>query len=103
MTVFAQQFSLLPRRALLALGLMLATIVVMPPTAKAATPAESFVQDNISRGLAILNDKALTKDQRRDQFEKFLFGLTDMKTLAMDSLGIYRRGASQTDLDAFTL
>jgi phospholipid transport system substrate-binding protein len=103
MTVLAEQFSSLTRRALLALGLLLAAAIVMPLAAKAATPAESFVQDNISRGLAILNDKALTKDQRRDQFEKFLFGLTDMKALAMDSLGIYRRGASQTDLDAFTI
>lgn len=103
MTAIAQQFSTLSRRTVLALGLLLGAAVALPHAASAATPAETFVQDNINKGLVILNDKALSKDQRRDQFEKFLFGLTDMKALAADSLGVYRRGAPQADIDAFTV
>jgi len=90
-------------RALAVAALFLAAPLAAVSPARAATPAESFVQDNITKGLAILNDKQLSHDQRREQFEKFLFGLTDMKSLAMSSLSQYRRGASQADLDAFAL
>lgn len=92
----------LARRALLAFSLLLAAPMFVAPAA-AATPAETFVQDNITKGLAILNDKHLSKDQRRDQFENFVFGLTDMKSMALSSLSQYRRGASQTDLDAWVI
>ncbi len=70
------------RRALLALGLLLAAPFLAAAPVQAATPAESFVQDNINKGLMILNDKGLSKDQRQQQFEQFLFGLTDMHSLS---------------------
>ncbi len=48
-----------------------------PPT----RPRPSSSQ-NIQRGLALLNNKTLTPVQKRDQFEQFLTGLTDLKRIA---------------------
>ena len=78
-------------------GLMMGAL----PAAAAANPAESFVQDNIHKGLELLNNKSLSVDQRRAQFSEFLLGLTDMKRIADFTLGQYRRGASPADLAAF--
>lgn len=86
------------RRTVLGLAL-LSPLLAMP--ALAANPAETYVSDNIQKGLAILNNKSLPTDQKRAQFESFLMTLTDMKRIAMFTLGQYRRGASPADLDAF--
>jgi phospholipid transport system substrate-binding protein len=88
------------RQAFLALGLMFAGVAVATPAA-AATPAETFVQDNIHVGLDILNNKTLSTDVRRTQFANFLLSLTDMKRIADFTLGQYRRGANPADLAAF--
>jgi phospholipid transport system substrate-binding protein len=93
-------FSGLLRALGLVLGLGFAAAVLSPP-AFAATPAETFVDDNIHKGLEILNSKSLPVDQRRSQFEGFLLGLTDMKRIADFTLGQYRRGATPADLAAF--
>jgi phospholipid transport system substrate-binding protein len=90
------------RRAVLALGLaVLGLGMGAPPASAAPSPAETFVQDNIHKGLDILNNKAMPPDQRRSQFENFLLGLTDMKRIADFTLGQYRRNASPADLAAF--
>jgi len=88
------------RRAFLAALLSLSAALFAAPTF-AATPAEDFVQQNIHRGLDILNNKQLSADQRRSQFEGFLMGLTDMKRIANFTLGQYRRSASPGDIAAF--
>jgi len=69
--------------------------------ATAASPAENYVQDNIHKGLDLLNNRALSTEQRRSQFETFLLGLTDMKRIADFTLGQYRRNASPADIAAF--
>ncbi|HEY0282846.1 MAG TPA: ABC transporter substrate-binding protein [Rhizomicrobium sp.] len=69
--------------------------------AQAATPAEQYITDNVQKGLLILTDKALNKDQRKTQFQDFLIGLTDIKVIADYTLGQYRRSASPADLAAF--
>jgi phospholipid transport system substrate-binding protein len=69
--------------------------------AQAATPAEQYITNNVQKGLTILNNKALSKDQRKAQFQDFLTGLTDIKTIAEYTLGQYRRSASPADLGAF--
>jgi phospholipid transport system substrate-binding protein len=69
--------------------------------ARAATPAEQYITDNVQKGLTILSDKALTKDQRRAQFQDFLIGLTDIKAIAEYTLGQYRRTVSPGDQAAF--
>ena len=92
--------SAIARRALLALFVGLAGLTALP-SAAAPTGAESFVQANVSKGLAILNNKGASTEQRRSQFETFILGLTDMHRIANFTLGQYRRGASQADQDAF--
>jgi phospholipid transport system substrate-binding protein len=76
-----------------------ATLAVSAPAQ--ADPASDYVQQNIARGLAILNNKQISTDQRRVQFEGFLLSLTDMKRIADFTLGQYRRSASPADLAAF--
>lgn len=70
-------------------------------SAQAASPAETFVQDNIQTGLDILNNKNLSIEQRRAQFETFLLGISDMNRTADFTLGQYRRSASPADITAF--
>ncbi len=91
------------RRNVLALGLVVAGIGLLGATpALAANPAETYVQDNIHKGLDILNNKSLSVEQRRQQFASFLLGLTDMKRIANFTLGQYRRGKDGTpELAAF--
>jgi phospholipid transport system substrate-binding protein len=70
-------------------------------SAHASTPAESFVAENITKGLAILNNPALTGQQRSQQFEVMLLNLADMKRIAIFTLGQYAKTASEADQDAF--
>ena len=69
--------------------------------AVAASPAEQFISDNVQRGLTILTNTALSKDQRRTQFQGFLLGLTDIKAISEYTLGQYRRGATPAQLSAY--
>lgn len=95
------RLSSIPRRAFLATAVTFAAGLLTAAPARAANPAEEFVQDNIHKGLEILNSKGLPPDQRRAQFEGFLLGLTDMKRIADFTLGQYRRSASPADVAAF--
>jgi phospholipid transport system substrate-binding protein len=83
--------------------IMLVAIIFSAPAAlaAAATPAESFVQQNIDKGYAILN-ASLSDEQRRAQFRTFMLGLTDTRRIGMFTLGQYANGASKADLDKFT-
>ena len=92
--------SLIVRRGVVLATLALA-ISVLAPAAEASPKGEAFISTNVSKGLSILNDKALSESQRREQFEHFLTNLTDMHRIALYTLGQYRRGASQADLDTF--
>lgn len=94
------------RRFVLAMALMLALPWVLSAQgAKAASPAEAFVDQNIQKGLNILDDKSLTDQQRREKFRNFLLGLTDLKRIALFTLGPARRTASDAEkaqfVDAF--
>jgi phospholipid transport system substrate-binding protein len=88
----------LARRAILLSALALP---VLAQPALAADPAETFVSQNIEKGLTLLNNKTLSADQKRDQFEQFLLGLTDLKRIADFTLGQYRRTAPAPDVAAF--
>src|ERR1700742_88576 len=89
------------RRTFLATLLASSAAMLVGPALAAANPAEQFVEDNIHKGLELLNNKQLAADQRRAQFEGFLLGLTDMKRIADFTLGQYRRSASPADVAAF--
>ena len=94
------RFQPILRRAFLAMAVAAATSLAVSVPAQ-ANPAEDYVQGNINKGLAVLNNKQLSTEQRRGQFEGFLLGLTDMKRIADFTLGQYRRTASPADLAAF--
>jgi phospholipid transport system substrate-binding protein len=70
-------------------------------TANAATPAESFIQDNVQKGLTILNDKVLSRTDKRAQFQSFLESLTDIHRIAIFTLGPAAKTAASADVDAF--
>ncbi|HEX3674998.1 MAG TPA: ABC transporter substrate-binding protein [Rhizomicrobium sp.] len=91
----------LPVRFAQAVLFALAITIAGTGLAQAATPAEDFIQTNVQRGLGILNDHALAPDQKRDQFRTFLESLTDLRRVALFTLGPAGRTASQGDKDAF--
>ena len=91
----------LTRRAVLVSATLAAPLLAAGPAVAAANVAETFVDENIHRGLDILRDKKLTVTQRRDQFETLLLGLVDVRRIALFTLGQYRRTAPPDDIEAF--
>jgi phospholipid transport system substrate-binding protein len=69
--------------------------------AQSAPAAENFVQSNVERGLAILNNKGLPQQQRSAQFRTFLLALTDLRRIALYTLGPARRTAAPADQESF--
>ena len=84
---------------LLALAAVMA--IAMPlGAARAASPAEDFVQNNVQQGLNILNGGG-SKEQKREEFRNFLLKQTDLKRIADYTLGPVKNAASPADLAAF--
>ncbi len=88
------------RRALLAM-MSAAPLLLARSASAVANVAESFVDENIRKGLEILRDKRLSPIQRRDQFEGLLLSLVDVRRIALFTLGQYRRSAPPEDVEAF--
>jgi len=86
---------------LIAALVVLTGLCFSAPAAFAASPAETFVQQNIDKGYVILNNASLPADQRRQQFRNFMLGLTDTNRIARFTLGQYANGATKSDLDMF--
>jgi phospholipid transport system substrate-binding protein len=86
-----------------AMGRLLAVLVFagMMGAAQAATPAESFIQDNAQKGLAILKDNSLSRDAKQAQFQSFLESLIDIHRIALFTLGTAAKSAPPADVDAF--
>ncbi|GAA0527032.1 phospholipid transport system substrate-binding protein [Rhizomicrobium palustre] len=85
-------------------GLIAAFVLVLGTAAApalAATPAEQYITDNVQKGMGILNNTQLSKDQRKTEFQGFLLSLTDISAIGRYTLGQYRRTASPEDLTAF--
>src|SRR5690348_10258231 len=91
----------LARRAILAFAFAAASLAVATTSASASAPAEAYVQNNVQTGLSILNNRSASTDQKREQFEHFILGLTDMKRIANFTLGQYKRTASPQEQEAF--
>ena len=90
---------------LAALALLVFIPLVSPQAARAdtpGTPAEAFVAVNIQKGLAILDNQTLSAQERSERFQDLLLGITDIKRIALFTLGQYAGTASQDDRDAFT-
>ena len=69
--------------------------------AQASPAAESYVRTNVERGLQILNNQGISKAQRQEQFRGFLTTLTDLRRIALYTLGPARRMATPADQEAF--
>ena len=90
------------RSRLRGLVIAVATALLLPcVSAQAASPAETFVQDNVQRGLAILSNNSLSQDQKLTQFRGFLLGLTDLNRTAVYTLGPVKNMTSPADMAAF--
>lgn len=91
----------LMRRSFLTAALAASPLLLAGPALAVPNVAESFVDQNIHKGLDILKDKRLSSVQRRDQFEDLLLSLVDVRRIALFTLGQYRRTASPEDIEAF--
>jgi phospholipid transport system substrate-binding protein len=89
------------RRAVLAIAIASFSLFAGGAAASAPPPAEVFVQANVQVGLSLLNNHTQSTEQKREEFERFILGLTDMKRIAKFTLGQYRRTASEQEQDAF--
>jgi phospholipid transport system substrate-binding protein len=80
---------------------LLASMALFGQPALAETPAENYVRANVQRGLGILGNHGIPDAQRRAEFRDFLTSLTDIRRIAMFTMGAARRTASPTDTEAF--
>jgi phospholipid transport system substrate-binding protein len=88
----------LSRRALAPLALALAMGL---SAAQAETPAEAYIRDNAQKGLSILNNTSLSREDKRAQFQSFLESLTDIHRIAVFTLGGAAKTAPPADVEAF--
>jgi phospholipid transport system substrate-binding protein len=89
-------------RALIAAAFVsFAALLATPVGAQNAPGAESFVQSNVQRGLAILNNRSLSGEQRSSQFRGFLMALTDLRRIALYTLGPARRTTPEAEQNEF--
>jgi len=63
--------------------------------------AQAFVQQNVDRVNALLDDPSMSADQRRMQFGRLLLSMADTRRIAMFVLGQYANGAMPEQLSAF--
>lgn len=96
----ASFFARISRRAVLAAALLAAPVLLQTESAYAATPGETWVAENIQRGLGILNKKQAAA-ARRVEFESFLLGLIDIKRVGLYTLGAGRRTATPDQIAQF--
>jgi len=93
--------TLVARRLVLAMAVAFGGLMAVSQPAAAATGPETFVQANVNKGLAILNNKGISAEQRRVQFQQFILGLTDMRRIATFTLGQYKNSATPQERDQF--
>lgn len=93
-----ESFVSLGRRAFLAVLVASASWMSVAP-ANAGQDAEAFAQRLIDRGVGILRN---TSDPaRRTKFRDFITQYADARKTALFTLGNYRRGANDADVEAF--
>lgn len=93
-------YSGLPYRvAFLAFLMVIGMLAAVP--ARAELASENFVRNNVQRGLTILNNHSVADTQRRAEFRDFLTSLTDIRRIAMFTLGAARRTATPQEVEAF--
>ena len=87
-------------RALTPLFVM--SMMLQSPAAYAAQSLpEMFVQQNVDKGLIILNNNTLAPRERDSEIRALLLSITDVKRLALFTLGANAPGASNSQRDDF--
>lgn len=66
-----------------------------------ANKAEDFIQDYVKQGLTILNNPALSHEEKHKQFQALLEPVTDMRRVALYTLGPVAKTSSTDQLEAF--
>jgi phospholipid transport system substrate-binding protein len=91
------------RRTVVLMGLLLALPIAFSVTQAraAASPAEQFVAQNVQKGFNILSDNTLSAAAKHQQFRTFLLSITDIRRIALFTLGPARRTASAQQQDEF--
>jgi len=87
------------RRFLLAVSIL--ALPVFAGAAAAATPAETFVQQSVDRGVQILTDRSLSPAAKKAKVEELLDTIMYTRRLALFCLGATAKTAAPADLDAF--
>jgi ABC-type transporter MlaC component len=77
-----------------------APLLLCAPTATANAP-EDFIQNYVTQGLAILNDKSLSHAEKHTRFEALLEPITDMRRIALYTLGPAAKNLPSDKLEAF--
>lgn len=78
--------------ALAAFGLFTAGTAVADTVAK--SPVETFVQENIEKAYAVLNNPSLSRAERSARFRSFMLSLTDTDRVGRFTLGRYANTAT---------
>ena len=75
--------------------------LILPLAAYAVNPAEAFVEESIRKGSAILDDNSLSSSERDREFRVFVLSITDMRRVALFTLGSYAKHATEDDIAGF--
>ena len=84
-----------------AMILGLAFVLATQPALAQTAGAENYVSANVQRGLTILSNRSISEAQKGAEFRDFLTSLTDIRRIALFTLGAARRTASPAETDAF--
>ena len=72
-----------------------------PAAAGDANAAQSFIQQNVDRANAILDNPSLAAEQRRKEFGQLMLSMTDTHRIGVFALGQYANGATPEQISAF--
>jgi phospholipid transport system substrate-binding protein len=72
-----------------------------PAGAADASAAQTFVQQNIDRANAILDNPSMSAEQRRMEIGRLMLSMTDTRRIGLFALGQYANAATPEQLGAF--
>jgi phospholipid transport system substrate-binding protein len=85
-----------------AISIVMFFVLCMPAARAAETnAAQAFVQQNVDKVNALLDDPSMSVDQRRVEFGRLLLSMADTRRIAMFVLGQYANGPMPEQLSAF--
>lgn len=83
------------------IGLCVIGLLPASESARASEESEAFVQRSVDTGYEILNSTTLSDEERSKEFFDFMVSLTDMRRIALFTLGPYVNRASEAEIDDF--